>query len=598
MREVAPDVFMLEDSCRVYALRREGTGVLIDFGTGLVLGRLERLGLRRDPEVLLTHHHRDQASGLLAPAASRLRIWAPHQEQDLIARVEAHWQAREVANSYNNRQDRFSLLEPRPLAGTLQDHARYTFAGRAFEVLPTPGHTPGSVTLLTEAEGQQLAFVGDLLAAPGKLWSLAATQWSYNGAEGVAATIASLLALRERAPDLLLPSHGDPISEPQAAIDLLVERLWALLRARGENPRLFRLRDEPYLRLTPHLLWNRTSLAYGYALLSESGKALLFDYGYDFTTGLAAGADRAARRPWLYTLPALKREYGVREVSAVVATHYHDDHVAGFNLLRSAEGAEVWASDDVAAILEAPARFDLPCLWYDPIPVDRRLPLGEPVAWEEHSFTLFAQPGHTSHAVAIFLEVDGQRVVLAGDQYQNGAEAKWNYVYNNGFDLADYQESAARYRTLAPDLVLTGHWAPYRLEPGYLETLERRGDELRALHQDLLPPEAWATVGADRVARLEPYQSAVAPGGRLRLTAALRHGFAASQPARLALELPEGWRAEPAVAEFEAAPGGVYRVPFTLTVGPRPGRRQRVGLALWLGGRPWGQVAEALATVR
>ena len=33
-------------------------------------------------------------------------------------------------------------------------------------------------------------------------------------------------------------------------------------------------------------------------------------------------------------------------------THYHDDHVAGFNLLREVEGTEVWSPENVAPILE------------------------------------------------------------------------------------------------------------------------------------------------------------------------------------------------------------------------------------------------------
>ena len=48
------------------------------------------------------------------------------------------------------------------------------------------------------------------IAGPGQVWSLAATQWTYNGGEGLAATILSLLDLKDRQPTLLLPSHGEP----------------------------------------------------------------------------------------------------------------------------------------------------------------------------------------------------------------------------------------------------------------------------------------------------------------------------------------------------------------------------------------------------
>src|SRR5690606_11137602 len=110
-----------------------------------------------------------------------------------------------------------------------------------------------------------------------------------------------------------------------------------------------------------------------YVLLSESVKALLIDYGYDFIMGLPAATDRASRRPWLYTLPALRQQFGVTSIDVVIPTQFHDDHVAGFNLLRQAEGAQACASDLFAGILENPNDYDLPCLWYDPIRVDRRL---------------------------------------------------------------------------------------------------------------------------------------------------------------------------------------------------------------------------------
>jgi glyoxylase-like metal-dependent hydrolase (beta-lactamase superfamily II) len=122
-----------------------------------------------------------------------------------------------------------------PVAGLLHDYAAVELAGNRFAVLPTPGHTNGSITLLAEIDGRRAAFSGDLIAAPGKVWSLAATQWSYNGAEGVAASVPSLVLLKDEQPDVLLPSHGEPMLDPGAAIDLLVARLWALLQDRGEE---------------------------------------------------------------------------------------------------------------------------------------------------------------------------------------------------------------------------------------------------------------------------------------------------------------------------------------------------------------------------
>jgi glyoxylase-like metal-dependent hydrolase (beta-lactamase superfamily II) len=599
LEAVTEHVYRFPDTCSVYVVKHGSEAVLIDFGDGLVLERLKDIGVERVLAVLMTHHHRDQGQGLPKAVHAGIPIYVPHAEQDLFAEVNAHWQAREIRNNYNNRQDRFSLLESVEIAGTLKDYARIRFGALEFEVLPTPGHTVGSITLMTRVDGRRVAFTGDLICGPGKVWSLAATQWSYNGGEGIPASMASLLDLKEREPDLLLPSHGDAMSDPAAAIDLLVERLAALMRHRGHNPRFFQLREKPYEPVTPHLLKSRAAMANYYVLLSDSGRALLFDFGYDFLTGIPAGADRASRRPWLYSIPRLKRDYGVRKIDAVLLTHYHDDHVAGCNVLRDAEGAEVWAAEHFTDVLERPDEYDLPCLWYDAIPVDRRLPLEQPIRWEEYTITLHKLPGHTRFAAAAFLEVDGRRVIVAGDQYAGEEGVQENYVYANRFDWDDYIRSASLYRELAPDVIVTGHWEPLWVKPGYFETLAERGRTLAALHRELLPLEDVHLGAEGFAAELHPYQASVKAGASLAVQAVVRNPFGAPSAAEVRIAAPAGWQVIPAVQEAAIEPYGTAA--FRFEVRPPAGleaRRARIAADIAVGGTKFGQQAEALITVR
>jgi glyoxylase-like metal-dependent hydrolase (beta-lactamase superfamily II) len=442
-----------------------------------------------------------------------------------------------------------------------------------------------------------------LIYGPGKVVSLAATQWTYNGAEGVAAGIASLLDLQDHQIDWLLPSHGDPIDHPKEAIASLVERFWELLQRRKQNPRLFQLREKPYEQIvpagedgggTPHLLMHRASMANMYVLLSESGKALFIDFGYDFVTGIAAGSDRASRRPWLYTLPALKEQFGVRKIDVVLPTHYHDDHVAGCNVLRRVEGTQVWAAENFADILEHPARFDLPCLWYDPIPVDRHLPLGQPISWEEYTLTLHPLPGHTRYAVAVEFEVDGLRVLATGDQYQGDDGLAWNYVYQNRYAIGDYVATAKLYQRLQPDLILSGHWQPLRVIPEYLQKIAADADALHRLHRELLPERP--DLGAEGfLARISPYQVTVPAGETISFVLEIRNPFPRVEEAVLRVVAPQGWEVEPAEQRLQIE--GVQQLTFTVTPTGPAVRRARVAVDVTIASQRFGQQAEALVTL-
>jgi len=594
---VAPGVARFRDACNVYVLHADGEAVLVDFGTGAVLEHLAELGVSRVTDVLVTHHHRDQVQGLARAVSAGARVWVPPLERELIDGVDARWQARKVVNDYDLRQDRFSLLEQVPVAGTASEYRERGYGAVQAYALPTPGHTVGSVTYLVEREGRRLAFSGDLVHGDGKLWSLAATQWSYSGIEGLAATFFSLGVLEGREPGLLLPAHGDPVEHPAAALRTARARIEELAALRLESPwSLADMLERPWAEVTPHLLRNRTSFANSYALLSESGSALLVDFGYDVATGIAPATDRVGRRPLLWALDALRRDHGVERIEAVVATHYHDDHVAGFELLREIEAAAVWAPENVAPVLEEPERFDLPCLWFEPIAVDRVLSLGEPVAWHEYELTAHALPGHTLYAAAIAFEADGRRVLAIGDQHSTGgARPILNYQYRNRYRVGDFERGVELLERLRPDLLVSGHWPPEDVTPELLERLRGDARRVEELHRELLPVEGFGPEGFG--ARIEPYRATLAAGECVELEVTVRNPFDRPHRATVTLVVPAGWPV-PAAQECELPAHGEDVVRFELrTDGATPVRRARIAVDLTVGGTPFGQQAEALVDV-
>jgi glyoxylase-like metal-dependent hydrolase (beta-lactamase superfamily II) len=599
---IAEGVFLHPDASNCYLLRQGREAVLIDIGSGDVLDHLADYGVDRVTDVVMTHHHRDGAQGLSRAAALGIRVHVPPSERDLFAAVDEHWQARSLDNNYDLREDRFSLLESVPVTGTVREYHWVSYGGISLLAIPTPGHTLGSVTYIADLDGRRLAFTGDLIAGPGKVWSLAAMQWTYTGMEGVAATMISTLSVLDHRPDLLLPAHGSPMDDPLRAVMLLNERLQRLVDERVPGWRPTQLREQPFEELSPHLLRNRTSVASSYVLLSDSGGALLFDYGYDFTTGLPSGADRSSRRPWLETVRALKQRYGVDRVEVAIPTHYHDDHVAGFNLLHEVEGTEVWSPENMTRIFREPRRFDLPCLWYEPIGVDREVAFGEPLRWREYELRTHELPGHTLYAAAIEVQVDGLKVLATGDQQggrwtPEGPPEGLNYQYRNRFRIDDYARSAQLYRDLAPDLVISGHWAPREVTPAWLVELVRAGREVAWIHRELLPLEDVDFDAEGFGARIEPYQSEVTAGTPLELEVEVRNPFRRQEAAEVTIVAPDGWGLFPATARLALGPLETARCSFRLVPAGPPRRRARIAADLAVGERRFGQQAEALVTV-
>jgi glyoxylase-like metal-dependent hydrolase (beta-lactamase superfamily II) len=576
---VEPRVSCFRDTCNVYVLRDGSEAVLVDFGDGDVLDHLEELGVERVTDVVVTHHHRDQLGGLRRAVDAGIRIWVPPVEAALVAQADEHWRRRRTWNDYDLREDRFIPLSSVPVTGTASEYRTVRVGGFDVYTLPTPGHTVGSVTYLVEVDGRRLAFSGDLVYGDGKVWSLAATQWSYGGTEGQVSTVVSLEILAERAPDVVLPSHGGPIAEPARALARTSDRVQELLDMRRLSP--WDVRDmvrRPWHAITPHFLRNRASFANNYALVSETGAALLFDVGYDVATGLTPTTERGARRTLLFPLDALRRDHGVERIEAAIPTHYHDDHVSGLNLVREVEGAAVWAPENVAPLIEAPERYDLPCLWYEPVAVDRRLPLGESFRWHEYELRIHAQPGHTMYAAAIEVEVDGKRILLVGDQQSNdGGRSLLNYQYRNRFRAHDYVASAELYRAVRPDILASGHWSPQEVDDELLDRLLADGRRLEALHHELLPDDALGVEGF--AARIEPYRMRAKAGDRVELDVTVANPFDRAETATVRLVVPDGWDAPPeqrvdlaahdeAVARFELRVGeGNGRVAADVTVG-------------------------------
>lgn len=592
MEPVCPGVLLFRDTCNVYVLHAPDGIVLVDFGSGAVLDALPQNEISH---VLHTHYHRDQCQGDHR-LPRQTRILVPEIERQFFEDVETFWLYRQLWNNYDNTDDRYCRFRAVPVSGLLRDEEMIECAGQAVRVLPAPGHTTGSVALLMDLKGVRVAFVGDLLYAGGRLWSLAATQWSYNGQEGIEGTLWSLRRLREESPDIICPSHGPVINNPAACLDQLEERLWRLLTVRGSQATVRTWLDATMVEISPNLYWSQVSQAHTYVVLSGNGKALVIDPGYQ---GTVFGPSNRLhhRRPMDRVTPWLRENKGIGRIDVALFTHVHDDHIASAPLLRRRHGMQIWASAAYADILRRPAHYDLPCLWYEPILPDRVIPDGEPFDWEGIPFVMRPLPGHVLYAVSIEFEIDGKRVLATGDQQANDA-LLWNYVYRNRFRHFDYRESATQYQTVRPDLIISGHWPPMDVTDAYLDGLLRSGQCLHDLHAALLPLDEYDAGAEGRVAFLRPYQTELTSGRAVFYAAEIRNPYPRSCRCAARLVFPQGWHVEPSQRVANLEPAETVEVAFIVTPHElHPRFRALLGLEVSFDDGPWDCLAEAVAYV-
>ncbi len=281
---------------------------------------------------------------------------------------------------------------------------------------------------------------------------------------------------------------------------------------------------------------------------------------------------------------------GVRRVAHVLHTHHHRDQCQG-SLRLHAAGTALWAPANFADVLEHPHAYKTQCLWYEPIPVDRVLPLSETVFWRGIALTPYAQPGHTRYAACIAFSVDGKRCLAIGDQFVH------NYVYANQFALGDYPATVELWRRLAPDRILPGH-GPAEDGPAAIARFAAHAQETDDLHARLLPLHEVDLGAGGQAAELYPYHAFPAPGGTVHLRVTARNPLPRDAETRVRLALPNGWRAEPGEAAIAVAARGTGTVTFRLTVGGKAARRARYAVELTVDGRPFGQVEEGFVTVQ
>ena len=218
----------------VYLLSGGEELALVDAGAGpgedRILENVRSLGYEpgRIRHIFLTHAHADHAGGA-ASLAERLgaRVYLSELEREALENADEEALGLSIArrNGYYPEDYR---LRPCKVNVTLRGDERLRCGDLDLAVIPTPGHSAGSVCFLVDTEEGAALFAGDTVFAGGRI-SL------------IVAPGSDLLAMQESVTHLgglnvtsLLPGHGIfPLEGGQEHIDQAIQAFSTMLPPRS-----------------------------------------------------------------------------------------------------------------------------------------------------------------------------------------------------------------------------------------------------------------------------------------------------------------------------------------------------------------------------
>ena len=589
MNHLSDHLFRVKDTCSVYGVRAGGKTLLIDCGTDLrspAVGAVDR--------VLLTHFHRDQCSGISHWQGQGADVFIPEAERRYLEEADLQRAAYYLYDNYTAYYPGCGPLEDVREAEIARDYEVIHWEGIRFEVVPLPGHTFGAAGFLFEIDGRRVLACGDLMAAPGRLGDYHWLQWNYMDFQGHVNQLESLAHAAELEWDLMLPGHGAPFTREEARIDELSGKLAQLHGMFFDRP--YTPFQVEFRRLSPHV-YEVNSMANSYVVKDDEGHALLIDCGYVSGAPISANPHRYID----HLTPRLRSELGVETVEYFLPTHFHDDHLAGYPMLRARYGTKVAAAPELRDLLEQPERYDMPCMVPEGMRVDRVVTRGEAFHWRGIDFRIEQFPGQTWYDHHITFQVDGHRFLAIGDAISGlSFREKRDYIHSfipkNRTPLSAYGSIPRKIAERRPDLILTGHGGGVEFEPARFESWTRWMDRWQSLftsvvqapHPDMAMDPHWI--------EFRPYKVRIRPGDTVDFRLYVQNHAEKERGCRVRFRSVDGVSVDPPERELVLAAGETKEVVVRVRF-PREFSTHSLPVLAdvdWDGKR-LGEVAEAIA---
>ncbi|MEM7384292.1 MAG: MBL fold metallo-hydrolase [Verrucomicrobiota bacterium] len=380
--------------------------------------------------LFVTHARRD---AFVRPSKDEpTRITAPASEKDFFLNPESFWSSfvTERFHDYKPQTTRI-LAEPLAVDQWVSEGDVFKLGEYSFQVMATPGYTPGAVSYFATIDGNRIGFTGDTILGDGQIRDLYSFQDSipeadirgYHGyGSRLAALVESLAKLKKEKPDLLIPVRGPVIKDPAAAIDRLTDRVKRLYRNYLSTNALHWYFKEERMRLcgqrilgpkatidlmpyavhidTPDWIFQKSTSR---LLISDDGHGFLLDCG---------------NRHVIEAIQDLMKKRLVKKIDGLFVTHFHDDHADEVQTAAETFGCPVYALSEYKDVLENPAAYRLPAMTDNPIANVVEKKDGETMKWKEFEFTFHFYPGQAYYHGGLFVRKPGtEPVFFIGDSF-------------------------------------------------------------------------------------------------------------------------------------------------------------------------------------
>jgi glyoxylase-like metal-dependent hydrolase (beta-lactamase superfamily II) len=608
-----PHLFVWTDTCNAYLLREGEAALMIDIGDGSVFAHLHEIGVKTVERVLLTDHHREGLQGVSKLSRPVTQVAAPKEEQAFLERPAEFrkWRPK-LGDPFTVHGSSYVRPPANPVRVDrwLAEGDRVEWRGHVIECISTPGHSPGGMSYILREHGDVIAITGGVMHDGAKMSNWFDTEWDYGFAKGIDTLMATVQKMRQSMPHLILPAQGPPIREAGAQLETYSAKLKDFradyvrgypvqdLSKRGRHPAVKTTPVPMVVQVTPHLyMFNEEMAGKNFAILiADSGHALLLDCGLFPKLVL----DRI--------IAEMKQHLGLKHIDACWISHMHGDHFTLAPELRD-YGVKFWTMDSIADKCENPLAYDYPAMItsynvnFEGTKIDRVLKAGEVIDWEGYKLHIDWMPGQTEFGNALWLELDGKRVVFTGDNLfgdpsdaaQDGHECV--VARNSAITEEGYLVAAKYLQRLRPDIIVGAHTVLMTEPAAFVDRYHEWAERIIRRYKELLPGPDYRYLFDPYWVSAYPYRVDLSQRNVQMVQVTVRNFQDTEQKHQIELKLPHGVTAKPAILEGSVTARSRQSYQVTLTVSDRSKLAEGVQMVpfdITLDGKRYGELFDFL----